>query len=191
MAPERSPAGRRPRWFPSATASLSSRPLTVVLSLRVPPVRPRGVHLRSRRLHPRGVALRRGQRLQGLVGRGQLHGGPPHLRGQQLPVPHGPLHPSALDVRRRRRLPGRLGRRPPILRYASTRPFTPAEEELAHQVSVLGFQRGLSATASCAPTTPAFPPPPTATASRSVQTAPTSRTAVSEGWFREDALAKT
>lgn len=121
MAPDRSPAGSRPRSFSSATASLSSRPLTVVLSLRVPPVRPRGVHVRSRRLHPRGVALRRGQRLQGLVGRGQLHGGPPHLRGQQLPVPHGPLHPSALDVRRRRRLPGRLGRRPPILRYASTR----------------------------------------------------------------------
>lgn len=139
--------------------------------------------MRSRRLHPRGVALRRRQRLQGLVRRGQLHGGTPHLRGQQLPVSHGSLRPPALDVRRGRRLPGRLGRGPPILRYASALLYTAAASEGADNISVLGFQRGPSATASCAPTTPAFLPPPTATASRSVRTAPTSRTAVSARRF--------
>lgn len=36
-------------------------------------MQPRRVHVRSGRLHPRGVALRRRQRLQGLVRRGQLH----------------------------------------------------------------------------------------------------------------------
>lgn len=108
-------------WFPLPPLRLfpAVASLTVVVSLRVSPVRPRRVHLRPRRLHPRGVALRRRQRLQGLVRRGQLHGGTPHLRGQQLPVSHGSLRPPALDVRRGRRLPGRLGRGPPILRYAS------------------------------------------------------------------------
>lgn len=57
--------------------------------------------------------------------------------------------------------------------------------------SLLGFQRALSVTASCAPTTPAFLPPPTATASRSVQTAPTSKTAVSGGDFGGEASAQT
>lgn len=52
------------------------------------------------------------------------------------------------------------------------------------------FQRGLSVTASCAPTTHAFLAPPTATASRSVRTAPTSKTAVSEGDFRRTLVQK-